>query len=391
MRQLWLLVALASGGCNSILGINELTITDAPPGTEEIDAPRIVDAGPDAANEECFGSPSFARVCFAPTMHPALTLPATINTDTGCARVLAQTNGPEICVFIGQSITVSSSNTTVSGSRALMLAASGSIVIDGDLEVGSVQAGRVGPGANPASPACTTPTAGGNDDQEGGGGGAGGSFGSPGANGADGRDGGGAAGASGGLPASILGLRGGCPGSQGGTGEGAVAASPGVAGGGGGAVYLVAGTTITISGEIDASGGGGSGATSGKSGGGGGGSGGMIVLEAAMTIAINSGGEVFANGGGGGEGAIFVTGRAGDESTAYNDPGNAGAGGSGGGDGGAGAFQLVVAGPGNLAPGGSGTKAGGGAGGGGLGVIRTKATSITGSNANRISPLAVPF
>jgi len=397
VRHLWLLVALAGGGCNSILGINELSVTDAPPGTVEIDAPRVVDAmvdaGPDAENEECFGSPSIAQVCFAPSMHPPLILPTTIDTDTSCPRELLQAGGPAICVFIGQSITVPAAGTTVSGTRALMLAASGSITVEGDLEVGSVQEGRVGPAANPLAPACTVPTPGGNSTNDGGGGGAGGSFGSIGANGAAGRDGGGAGnpGIASPIPTPIAGLRGGCPGSAGGRGDGSVAADIGIAGSGGGAVYLVAGTTITITAEINASGAGGSGANGNKSGGGGGGSGGMIILEAGTTLVIDSGGEVFANGGGGGEGTIIGAATDGQESTAYNDAGNGGAAGGGGGDGGAGAFQTTPAGTGNVAGGGPGTEAGGGAGGGGLGVIRTKAVSITGNNANRFSPTGVPF
>jgi len=391
VRQFWLIVVLAGGGCNSLLGINELTVVDAPPGTaidSAVDSP--IDGRPDALTDVCFGTMTFAQVCFTPSDAPVVTLPATLDTSDNamCARILTPSTGPSICVIIGQTITVPTSGTNVTGSRPLMLASSGSITISGELDVGS-EGGRSGPGANLLTPACGTPTAGGSSSGEGGGGGAGGSLGTAGAIGAAGREGGGAGGVAAGLISPIVGLRGGCPGSTGGRGENSAANDVGTGGAGGGGVYVVAGSTITIAAAINASGEGGQAANGNKSGGGGGGSGGMIVLEAVGTITIGSGGEVFANGGGGGEGTVTGAGTDGGESNAYNDAGNAGSASQGGGDGGAGAFQATAAGTGNLAPGGSGTKAGGGAGGGGVGAVRIKATLITGNNATRISPVAL--
>jgi hypothetical protein len=167
-----------------------------------------------------------------------------------------------------------------------------------------------------------------------------------------------------------LGPLGGCRGGAGGGGA-TLGGPPGQAGG---AVYLVAQTSIEITGVIDAGGGGGGPGIAPEGGAGGGGSGGMIVLEA-LTVKVS--GVLAANGGGGGGGAddIVPNNGAGGENGRRDTAraaGGLGALTSEGGDGGAG-------GAGDNADGLTSTEAadnGGGGGGGGVGFIAIGAVTL---------------
>jgi hypothetical protein len=269
-----------------------------------------------------------------------------IDTDADCDEVLEQTGGgPEICLKRFHDVTVpSDSLIRVSGSRALALVATGSMIVDGFIYARAVLS-TSGPGAS------SLPAGRGEDGQDGrGGGGAG--------HGSSGGLGGGvvAAGISYGAP-TLVPLQGG---SSGGASfaveDGNLQSLPG--GGGGGALQLVSCTHLEVRGTIDVSGGGGRGwmeLPTPTIGGSGGGSGGGLLIEA-LDVAVR--GTILAFGGGGGGG-----------STAASSPGGNGSGSSqgisggipGGGRGGA----LNPPGPGeDRSPDGSG------GGGGAAGRIR---------------------
>jgi len=183
--------------------------------------------------------------------------------------------------------------------------------------------------------------------------------------------------------ATIVPLRGGCPGGLGGGPRG------GAAGGGGGALQLVAAGNLSVGamGIINVAGGGGRGGGGqgagmiSASGGGGGGSGGAVLLEAGLTINLAAGSVITAAGGGGGGGAYAES--------AGMDGGNGGTAGPGaGGTGGISAAENGGAGGagGGVDPdlvgvdGGSGTlggAAGGGGGGGGTGRIVARSPANT--------------
>ncbi|HEY0190007.1 MAG TPA: hypothetical protein VGC42_02720, partial [Kofleriaceae bacterium] len=183
------------------------------------------------------------------------------------------------------------------------------------------------------------------------------------------------------ITAANLALRGGCPGEDGAKGT----ASAGIGGAGGGALALIARTSITVTGVINASGAGGQQPLAANgAGGGGGGAGGLISLDA-TAIDIEIGAQCFANGGGGDEGSGVNIGKPGDVSPT---PTMAAAGGSGGsqagGDGGRGATRTVQPGTGlnGTTVGGSDT-GGGGGGGGSYGYIVLSGTNL------QIDPVAV--
>jgi hypothetical protein len=224
------------------------------------------------------------------------------------------------------------------GARPLVLLATNSITVlpEGTLDVSSFR-NDVGAGGNTGE--CSAAIAGlpnlSLSLTAGAGGGGGAGFGTPGGNGAA-PDGG-----AGGSTTALTQIRGGCKGASGGTSS---SGAGGEGGNGGGAVYMIAGTSITIDGTVKANGAGGSGAPN-KAGGGGGGSGGLIGLDA-PALAIS--GTMFANGGGAGEGGGGNRyGENGNDPSVY-DAGTAGAAdtnGGGGGGGGAGrikVFQAIV-------------------------------------------------
>jgi hypothetical protein len=340
------------GGCSKILGIEGFALTpDAPP-----DVP-----GPDA--QLCWGS-GLAPVCLNAPATGVRVLDTALDTDTlgTCTDLIAQPAGPELCVIAATQINVSNT-VTATGTRPLMLLATDTIQIGGTLDVSSKRtAAKPGAGANFAScGAGTAPTNG--TATTGAGGGGGGSFTTPtlgkGGNGGDSRDSAGVVVNNNGVSGSLLGLtfvRGGCRGQDGGD---AGAAQGGVGGAGGGAVYLLAGTSITVDGNIYASGAGAA-ASAARAGGGGGGTGGLIGLEAPM---IDVKGIVAANGANGSAGGTSVAGGVGAD----------------------GPTMLYSTRPGGVAASAptagltsAGLSTGGGGGGGGIGIVWVKGT-LTGT------------
>lgn len=334
-----------------------------------------VDGGTDAALG-CLGGgavPAFQPVCDAAahvtTMATRL-LGGTIDTGmpSQCDEMASQTAGPPVCVVLGYDITVGDLSTTGPNPLAIIAINDLTIAVGSTLQAGS-HAAITGPGADGA--ACGAGK--GADDVNGAGGGAGGSF-----QGVGGRSGAGDVGgtAPGGptlitftLPAT---LRGGCPGTTGGSGGTATTAG-GVSGG---AVYLVAGRDLAINGGVFAGGHGAPGGTP-YSGGGGGGSGGMVALEGMhVRIEGSTGAAVAANGGGGSGGSGNIGASAGDDATGIT---TAGGGQSTsnigndamGGYGGMGSGPGIVGGMGANESGGVAGQqnAGGGGGGGGAGFV----------------------
>lgn len=342
---------LALGGCRTLLGIDDPVVSpDGGPGDGTADA------------RACYGVAPF-ELCGSFTPNPAA-LPSAIDTTMDCDAIVRGW-----CVVVRSSVSIADP-IKVTGSRPLALLAldhlglSGTISADANLAI-------PGPGGQPSTGSLTgvidcyagmPPVA----SLNGGGGAAGGSFVTPG-----GPGGGGSAGqSSGGSPGATVGgivdLRGGCAGGLGAASPTALADPPGA---GGGAVYLLAGTSMSLTGTIDVSGGGGGRGRTSKGGGSGGGSGGMIVLWSPTIVGSPT---LIANGGGGGGGADNgAPGKAGNECSSTA----AATGGLGGstltGVGGNGSFGA--------SPGMTGTTdstgAGGGGGGGGAGLIRVFGTA----------------
>jgi hypothetical protein len=347
---------------------------DGPPPADARDGDVGEETPPDA--RVCFGEGNYEVCLQAITPLPPLDLPATLSTDAApCltpvpASFWAKTTGqPDSCVIVAESIQVPAT-TTVTGSRPLVLVATGTITIAGALDLSSRQGiVELGPAANWGLCPAPTPPGG----AAAGGGGPGGSFQFAGGNGGNGNAGTGST-ASPEVTAPNI-LRGGCSGTKG------AGLLVGEAGASGGVAYLVAAVSIQVTGSINASG---AGADAGGvlAGGSGGGSGGMIVLWAP---AIDASGRIVANGGGGSAGGDNNTvGDAGndpDPSTPNVQPdgGNPGGRGGGGGKGYAAPAAATSGGIGN-----SLEEAGGGGGGGG-GFIRSN-QPLTGV----ISPPAVP-
>ena len=369
MRSL-LYVALLAPACGF-----SARLADAPSDGDVPDAPE---GPPDA--RQCFGA-GFGMTCLPALPAGPRQLSMTTSFDTGddaaCTHVLT-VGGAESCVLTGTTITLPTGTFRAIGPRPLVLVATETVTIGGAISVSSLRGQSSGAGS-PAS-ACGTPSEP-ESDAGGGGGGAGGSF--------AGRGGGGGIGdlnddnlagsvATGSTAvdpiAAIAALRAGCHGRAGGSGD-----QPGGAGGaGGGAMYIIAATSITITGGAFAVGAGGNGGSD-RGAGGGGGSGGLIGLDA-PTVTID--GFAVANGGGGGEGAgQGTTGGNGSDAPANGGRAFGGAGGDlGGGNGGLGSGAGIADGdPGLPADG------GGGGGGGGAGFIYVKGTLMGGGT---ISPAA---
>jgi len=307
-----------------------------------------------------------------------------IATERDCSLVLYEPLVGSICVIYATEIDVAGSATvTGTGTRPLVLAATGAITIAGTLDVSSYYQNTTGAGADPS--ACTIGREPTTDAMGAAGGGAGGSFGGKGGTGGNG-----AGGTVGGAPGDPISPpaypRGGC-------GGGASDVESGQPGSGGGALWLVAGDQIAVAstGRVLAAGAGGAGgrnfgAGEGGSGGLGGGSGGFLRIAApAITIS----GLVIANGGGGGEGGDpNAIGMPGSDGAAATQPSKAGSGGSApGGDGGNGAAETMLEG----GPGAASTAvmgASGGGGGGGAGAIILAADTLNTTGAT-ISPPAM--
>jgi hypothetical protein len=347
------------------------------------DGPEI-DGDPSIDARACFGADNY-EVCLTTVPSAPVTLPATVDTTSSTLCLTTQPAGwvsrgqPASCFIVGSMITAG--NVNVTGSRPLVLLATQTINVTGVLDVASH--GGANPKTGPGAPFgnCQGFTATPSSSVSGGAGGAGANFMTRGGAGGDGN--GGMAGNSGGTTPTAPGtpptaLRGGCTGQPGGDGDGT---SGGAGGAGGGAVFLLAGTSITIgnAGIINASGAGGA-AGGDQAGGGGGGSGGMIVLYAPTLDTPN--GRLLANGGGGASGGNNGGGVAGNDpppttpqtpAAGILGPSNCCAGGAGYGGG-------TPAVPGTSA--GSGLSGGGG--GGGAGYIQA---SMTLGTAN-VSPTA---
>jgi hypothetical protein len=343
------------------------------------------DVQPDART--CFGDDPF-KVCFASAPTGAIDISTATTFDTvygtisgtplTCATPMS--GGTGYCVLAARTIMISTPLRAV-GTRPLVLVAADSITVptSASVDVGShrVPVESIGAGADSAS-GCnegTAPTTANGTS----GGGAGATFiGGGGSAGNGGNAGGGAGQRAPGI-STVITVRGGCPG-QDGAGD-----NKGALGHGGGAVFLLAGSRITMDGTILAGGEDGGGATGMSAGGGGGGSGGMIGFNA-PTIAVT--GAVIANGGGGGAGAATAGGQPGSDAVT-TDSAAGGAGGSGmGGDGGVGSSGSISTsgafghdGSSNMGVGG-----GGGGGGGGAGLIKGPPASL-GPN---VSPPATP-
>ncbi|CAN5219672.1 hypothetical protein BH11MYX1_BH11MYX1_05170 [soil metagenome] len=324
-----------------------------------LDAKTYLDGPPSGVT--CFGA-GFGKTCFAdadvPTVAVTITGPIDTDTSTRCAATVI--GAPPWCVIAGTDVTTTGS-IAVTGSRPLVLVATGMLTVEAIDIASHLAPPRIGAGAVPTADTtrCDPGTPPGNN-----GGGAGGSFGTI----------GGTGGNTGGIPGAIEApnaMRGGCAGQAGKSG------TFGALGLGGGALYLVAQTQIIVNGTINASGAAGSGSTSGKGGGGGGGSGGLIGLDAPF---VTNHGQIFANGGGGGEGSS--TGTNGFDGKEPTSTASAAASGShsNGGDGGAGGAVTPAGAGGN-----AGNDGGGGAGGGAGAVRLFGATTITG---NPVSPTA---
>jgi hypothetical protein len=377
MRGLVAVMACLAG-CDRLLGIDHVTgdagISDVGDGGTDPDA---ADA---SIADTIVGSMYFQVTVLGGTPSQLYTATNTlIDTGAGCPNIYQPTGQQQVCLILASQIRITG-KVYGRGPRPLVLAAAGDILIDdtGLLDVSS-GTGAKGAGANESGCAMLN----GADQlaaKSHAGGGPGGSFGTRGGTGGPGE--GGVTAMSGGT-ATAMKLRGGCPGGNGGSGP----STPGPFGGdSGGAVYLMAGGSILIAGQIAANGVGGGGGTSTFSsefiGGAGGGTGGLIALDAKDSIVMTGNSMLVAMGGGGGGGGDGLeAGKPGVAGSTMTGAGGMGAIGLGiasadhGGDGGAGSLAAApwTPVPGN--PGGA-TQGGGGGGGGGAGIIRVSAPMI---------------
>jgi hypothetical protein len=303
------------------------------------------------------------------------------------SRVVTQGDGSEVCVLVVRDLRIApEASLRVTGTRPLVIAASGEVVIDGLLDV-SARGIERGPGGGagglPARPDGQGPAGGTRGQLEGtypdGGGGGGGGCG----DGGDGGSGGGADGGEGGAGRMTT-LEPLVGGSGGGLGPGGLrsgaSGNAGFGGGGGGAVQISARVAIRMRGRIFAGGGGGgAGGTDDRftnwGAGGGGGAGGGILLESPV-LELLDGAALLASGGGGGSGGNRGTPLApGQDGRSL--PGRASGGtgggtyGASGGDSGGGADADALDGLDNDNGG-----ANGGGGGGGVGCVVLRSPSM---------------
>jgi hypothetical protein len=360
--------AIDGGGGNLVDGGPDANVRDADP----------ADADTSILCTDWTQTPTNYFPCAAPLVAPAIDLNAgggtwrfdtddgTLTSPAGASTTVGGlasqvTTGPQLWAIVVTDFTIQSDNVLeVTGSNPLAIISYNSIDVKGEIYVNSVTGGRTGPGANPTAPHCTGMKAAEDGEEAGGkgGGGGGGGLGEDGKKGGKGND---AAMTEGGggkkenvFPLAVL--RGGCPGGNGGVGDGTGGA--GVGGSGGGAILLSARNDVTVSGLIQAGGAGGSSATANHSGGGGGGSGGYIALEAPLVTASNS--TLAANGGGGGGGIETTVGSNGLDGQPGDITASGGSGPDAAGDGGRGGREGEAA--------ANGQNAGEGGGGGGAGA-----------------------
>jgi len=341
MGRLWWVAVVATSGCSSVFGLG-----DPKPAPPDTPGASCTVAGFDlCAHQQPNGPIAFNG-------------DTTIDTTLDCNVVVFDPSGGSVCVIYATDITVGAT-IRAQGKRPLALAATGTIVVDGTVDVSSSMAKGLGAGGDDGQ--CMFKRDAGYRS----GGGAGGSFAGKGGDGGTGTIDPGTSGLASDPIQLPDRLRGGCAGGS-------------VANGGGG-VELVASTSITIAGtgRILANGGGGTGGGylgGFQLGGGGGGSGGLIRI-AAPSITVR--GILTANGGGGGEGGdnAAATGMAGGDGTMSTTAALGGAGGGNGGDGGGGTGGATVAGGPGISP--TAASLGGGGGGGGIGFIVLTGTAET--------------
>lgn len=267
------------------------------------------------------------EACDAPATVASLDFSTNVTIDTGLdpnctGGIVAQPDGPEICVLRAGTITLGSSVTTVKvvGPRAIAFVADAELNVVGTLD-GSANLSTEGPGSFGSSGERRNGTNGG--------GGAG--FVTAGAPGGAGTGAGGAGGAA--LPPLSRPYFAGGP-------RGITSGA-----GGGGLLLIACSGTVRVTGTIAAGGGGGAYGRDSRTvlpgvdieGGGGGGAGGYIVLQG---IDVEITGRLFANGGGGGGGCstddcVGDSGDNGGHSTARAYGGVATGAGANGGEGGA--------------------------------------------------------
>src|ERR1041385_7821852 len=295
---LGLLLLLLFCGCDALFSLRHLTSHDASDDDGSMpDMQSTADARPDTPpGYTCIGTrlswgPAF---CYPPGYQFASGLSFVGPFDTsGCSTLQSQAGGPMICVMAADEITLG--RLRAYGPYPLVLVAVSTIQVSGGLDVSSyypsTDPSTVGAGGyTTPTNACPT-TLGGFPGavNQGAGGGAGGSFVGDGGDGGDGDFG------RGGMHASVATttyIRGGCHGGTGGTGI-----NPGPDGAaGGGAIYLAAGLSISVTGQIYAYG----------AGGGGGGGGGAGRAEKRRLAARNG------HTGTGGEGGTATAGAGGD-------------------------------------------------------------------------------
>jgi hypothetical protein len=356
LRGIWLALPMVAA-CNFEHGVRSDASTDPVVDDSgvniDVDAPPA-DARPDSPpGQNCYGV-GLLQVCYQPGTEP--TAPyhptfATVDTGSGCDRVIPQSgNNPDLCLHAGTTVTIDT-NVRFTGPRPIVLLALTTMTVSGTIDVSSG-------GAGAGTGFCNNPSKGtdelSNGSSKGAGGGGGAGFGTGGAAGGSGT----AAGGGGASSTALTGIRGGCKGAPGGN---SASANGGAGGVGAGAVYMIAGTSISVSGTIRANGQGGRGGGA-KAGGGGGGTGGLIGFDSPQ---VTVQGTVMANGGGGGEGGdSTITGENGSDPTQWDQRATGGNNLQNGGDGGAGS----VAGNGGVI-GGNGANGGGG-GGGGAGRVK---------------------
>ncbi len=320
----------------------------------------VLGCGVSVIDTQAAGPPTFTNWCSQP-------VPA--------ATTIAQAGGPDaVLVSVTRLTLMPGATLRVQGPRPVIIAASGDVSLAGLVEVlaGASECADGGAGRP------------GFDDTTNGGGG-GGSFSTPGGNGGPGSTpvigspgAGGAAGVVNGS-ATLVPLRGGCP--------GALGAQSGVPrpAAGGGALQITSAAGIFVAGPITAPGQGGARAGNGT-GGNGAGSGGAVALEA-LQLTISAPGSITAQGGGGGEGAgPAQSGEPGQQGTADAGPAIGGSNGfNTGGPGGNGACAVSAATNGQSGTLGLGN---GGGGGGGLGRVRLRAVSCSVGVGVLVSPPA---
>jgi hypothetical protein len=370
--RIWL-VWLGLSGCQQWFGL---------------DAPVLaVDAAPTPdSNQVCIGS-GLVSYCVPVAGVPtnAFDIPpgASLTIDPTMASLCLRTQlaGVEACVVPAFSASIAGT-LRATGPYPIVIAVFDQITVNGTIDVSSISGASsgtfgasAGAGSDPAS--CPVLDGGGGILLQAGGGGGGGSFAIAGGKGGNAQSA--TSGGAAGPVVDVKALRGGCPGGKGGSGgDGPV----GTSGLGGGAIYIVAATSITVNGTINANGGGGGGGGK-RAGGGAGGSGGFIALDA-PTVTLDATAAVFANGGGGGEGGD--SNKIGDGGSVSAGPLDRALGGMGGSDkGGAGGDGSLdtstgLAGMASM----DATSGGGGGGGGGGGLITFYASVL--SNQAVISP-----